>query len=101
MSDVEQLSDEQFAVEMVKFFGLKRAAAIFGYCLLWMLQGKTRADVELEPKAGASWYILSDLRKFRRHLISLGKWPEEYAQVDGEQLVKLYADRAGGLARVA
>jgi hypothetical protein len=78
--DVDDMSDIEFARTMVDFFGPRRAAALVGYCALWTLLGiRSAKDLDRDP---VTWYrAMADLRRFRDHLRTLGRAPEDVADL--------------------
>jgi hypothetical protein len=81
------VTDEEFALEMLHYWGWRHTALIVGNCLVWIVTGKTAEDVENAPERSTMWRVKRDLRKFRDHLIAEGKWSDGEEAKDEDRMV--------------
>jgi hypothetical protein len=86
----------EYFQELMTFFGWKRAAELFGFCVYWGLSGYDRFKKLAEHAEGfgsesSRWRAYRDLRRWREHVQGKG-WIEPDGTVE---------DAARSLARVA
>ena len=69
------LSDRQLADELVGMFGVRHAAILIGWAVLWSLAGaRTREEMLAARLGGLStrYKVLADFRMFRDRLVEKG-----------------------------
>jgi hypothetical protein len=81
MAEPRELNDWEFLQEFLRFFGPGRGLALFGWCIWWAINGKTRFSQleqfipEQREKGGLSrsrtYAAVGDLARFRYHLATL------------------------------
>jgi hypothetical protein len=87
----DEIGDVEFARELAGFFGVRRAAALIGYCVLFVVSGaKTRQDMLNSPvlEFRTKYRVLADLKSFREHLVGRG-----YQMGEDESDVAVRIDR--------
>jgi len=71
--NADDMGDVEFVRELFAFFGMRRGAAILGYCTGWAMTG-VRGPADLTEGEQRTWYrVTADLRRFRDHLTALGR----------------------------
>lgn len=75
-----ELTDTRFGAEMLGLFGVRRAAGLLGYAVLWHMAGEpaiTENMVEsgrspFGPSRSTHYRVIADYRRLRQHLIEKG-----------------------------
>lgn len=80
-------------VELVRFFGWRRASALLGLSALWgALIPESMSDVEAMPGAATTARYVADLRRFGEHIKATGVEAEIGDEI-GELLTSVLANQ--------
>jgi predicted LPLAT superfamily acyltransferase len=89
------ISSAEVVRELVAYFGVRRAAALLGYCFLFVVAGaESRRDI-LAADVGSielRYRILSDIRRFRASLAEKGYAMELDEHVGEYEMVRRLAE---------
>jgi hypothetical protein len=91
----EDIGNLEVVRELVAFFGTRRAAALLGYCLLFVLSGvNTRAEMVASDvlEFRTKYRVLADIRSFRAAMAAKGYHMTEDGPEGDAEMVRRLAD---------